>query len=305
MKSIEGLKQAQPYIRLYRDKIFVIKLGGGVLADEAARDSIAHQVGLMTDLGIKVVLVHGGGPQATKLSKRMGIEPEMIAGRRVTTDEVLDVVLMTYAGKINTEFVASLNQNGVKAVGLSGADSGTVVADRRPPVMITDDEGEERKVDFGHVGDIRDINTQLINDLFEGAYVPTICCLCHDSKGGMLNVNADSVAEAIAVALQAKKLIFLTEVDGLMSNRNDPNTLIPFADNRDLAELMAQGVVKAGMRPKVEACSRAATQGVKRTHIINGLNPDSLLTELFTGEGCGTMIVGVREKQKYQDEELA
>ncbi len=305
MKTIDALKQAQPYIRSYKDKIFVIKLGGGILADNEIIASISDQIGLLVDVGVKVIIVHGGGPQASEMSKSLGIEPQMIAGRRVTDEKVLDIALMTYAGKINTSFVSVLNQNGVKAVGLTGADSTSILADKREPVDITDDEGVTKKVDFGLVGDIVKIDSELITTLLDQGFTPTLASICAGGPKGVLNVNADSIAQSLAIDLGAEKLIFITEVDGLLKDVNDPGSLIPFADNNYLHQLLKAGVISRGMRPKIDACSKAVLKGVKRTHIINGLAPNTLLTELFTGEGCGTMIVNEREKKKYAAEELA
>ena len=303
--QITALLQSAPYIRLYRDNIFVIKLGGSILADKQATGALAEQCTLLSDLGIHVVLVHGGGPQATEISKKLGIQPTIVAGRRVTDSAVLEVVKMVYAGKNNVDFVSILREKGAPAVGLSGVDAGMVVAEKRPPVRIVDDDGVERQVDFGHVGDVTSVNTDLLYTLLDGGFMPVICCLGADESGAPLNINADTQAEALAVALGAKKLVYLTDSPGVLQDKDDPQTLIPFADAQDLRQLLESDSLKGGMRPKVEACLRAATSGVKRTHIIDGTAPGSLLIELFTGEGCGTMIVGEREKRLYQEKELA
>ncbi|RJO65855.1 MAG: acetylglutamate kinase [Myxococcales bacterium] len=303
--SVVSLKLAHPYIHLYRGKVFVIKVGGGVLANKGSCRALAGQIALLSDLGIRVVIVHGGGPQASELSRKLGIEPAIVAGRRITSDDVLNVAVMTYAGAINTAFVATLSAQGVRAVGLTGVDAGSVKVHRRPPVTILDDDGRPQTVDFGHVGDIDAVEPDLLTSLLDAGFTPTIACVCADAEGKLLNVNADGIAEAVAAALQAKKLIFVTEVKGLLGDPKDGATLIPFIDHAGLARLLESGSITAGMRPKVEACMRATKNGVKRTHIINGNDPDSLLIELFTGKGCGTMIVSEREKQSYQNEELA
>jgi len=297
-----SLKGAAAYIRLYRGKTFVIKLGGKVLANPDFADAAAEQCALLSDLDIRVILVHGGGAQASDLSRNLGLEPKIIAGRRVTDDAALEVVKMTYAGKVNVEMVSALRRHSVRAVGLTGIDAGLVLANRRPPVVVRDDDGKEQLVDFGNVGDITRVDTGILTHLLEGGYMPAVSCLGADEKGNPLNINADNIAEALAVALQAKKLIFLTDQAGVLRDRNSPATLVPFADAQDLAGLLETGVISGGMRLKVEACIRAATNGVKRTHIIDGTAPFSLLMEVFTGEGCGTMIVGEREKQIYQEE---
>ena len=251
-KGIVGLKGALRYVRAYRDQVFVVKLGGEVLDDADVLDGVAAQLALLASLGIRIVVVHGGGAQATALSRRLGIEPELVAGRR-----------------------------------------------------ITDDDGTSRQVDFGHVGDIDRVDPHLLKTLLDARLVPVVASLAGDEDGGVYNVNADTVAEALAVAMGAQKLIFLTGAPGVLRDRNDPATLVTFADPGDLAELMASGALAGGMRPKVEACIRAATKGVERTHIIDGRAPDSLLLEVFTGVGCGTMIVGRKERAAELEADLA
>lgn len=304
-KGISGLKGALRYVRAYRDHVFVVKLGGEVLADRHQLDQVAEQLALLASLSIRLVVVHGGGPQASTLSRRMGIEPVMIAGRRVTDDGALEVVTMVYRGLLNTELVSALHRAGVQATGLSGVDAELLTARRRPPVQVVDDEGVERLVDYGHVGDIDAVDPRVLRTLMEARFVPVISSLAGDRDGNVYNVNADTVAEAIAIALQAQKLIFLTGAGGVLRDRNDPSTLVTFADPDDLEELMASGALAGGMRPKVEACIRAATGGVERTHIIDGRVPDALLLEVFTGSGCGTMIVGRKEKATYLGVDLA
>jgi len=250
------------------------------------------------------VLVHGGGLQTTEMSQKLGLKPDIVAGRRVTCDDTLEVVKMTLAGRLNLDLASAFARYGLQAVGLTGVDSGLIKARRRPPVNITDDDGSDRLVDFGNVGDIDEVDPSLLDALIDSGYQPVVASLGGDGEGGVLNINADTVAEAIAVKMKAKKLIYLTEAPGILADKNDPNSLVPFADANDLRDLIASGAIAAGMRPKVEACLRACTQGVKRTHIISGLLENSLLTEIFTGEGCGTMIVAEREKQEYQEHEL-
>ncbi len=304
-KGITGLKGALRYVRAYRDHVFVVKLGGDVLADDEALDRVAGQVGLLSSLSIRMVLVHGGGPQATALSRRLGHEPTIIAGRRVTDDTALDVAKMVYGGTLNTDLLASLRAHQVQAVGLSGVDADLITARRRPPVSVVDDAGVTRTVDYGHVGDVDRVDPRVLSTLLDNRFVPVVASLAGDGEGNVYNVNADTVAESLAVALQAQKLLFLTGAPGVLRDRNDPATLVTFADPDDLAALMASGAIAGGMRPKVEACIRAATGGVERTHIIDGRLPDSLLLEVFTGAGCGTMIVGRKEKATYLGVDLA
>ncbi len=304
-KGIAGLKGALRYVRAYRDQVFVVKLGGDVLSDPAIRDQVAAQLALLSSLSIRLVVVHGGGPQATALSRRLGHEPKMVAGRRVTDDQALDVAKMVYAGQLNVDLLAALREHKVQPVGLSGVDADLITAHRRPPVSVVDDSGQTVRVDYGHVGDIDRVDPRVLTTLMEARFVPVVASLAGDEDGGVYNVNADTVAEALAVALGAQKLIFLTGAPGVLRDRNDPSTLVTFADPDDLAGLMASGALAGGMRPKVEACIRAATGGVERTHIIDGRAPDALLLEVFTGAGCGTMIVGRKEKATYLGVDLA
>ncbi len=304
-KGITGLKGALRYVRAYRDHVFVVKLGGDVLADRHQLDQVAEQLALLASLSIRLVVVHGGGPQASALSRRLGQEPQIIAGRRVTDDAALEVVTMVYRGLLSTQLVSALHRAGVQAVGVSGIDGELVVARRRPPVTVRDDAGTERRVDYGHVGDIERVNPLVLHALLDARFVPVVSSLAGDREGNVYNVNADTVAESLAIALQAHKLIFLTGVPGVLRDRDDVSTLVTFADPDDLTELMDSGALAGGMRPKVEACIRAATGGVERTHIIDGRVPDALLLEVFTGSGCGTMIVGRKEKATYLGVDLA
>ena len=304
-KGIAGLKGALRYVRAYRDQAFVVKLGGDVLKDPAALDHVAGQLALLHSLGIRLVVVHGGGPQASDLQKRLGQEPQMVAGRRVTDDAALEAVKMAFAGSLNTDLVAALREHEIQAVGLTGVDGDLLTARRRPPVRVVDDAGVERTVDYGNVGDIAGVDPRVLTTLLDGRFVPVVASLAGDADGNVYNVNADTVAETVAVAVRAMKLIFLTAVPGVLRDRNDPSTLVTFADPDDLAGLMASGALAGGMRPKVEACIRAATGGVERTHIIDGRAPDALLLEVFTGAGVGTMIVGRKEKATYLGVDLA
>lgn len=304
-KGIAGLKGALRYVRAYRDQIFVVKLGGDVLKDAEVLDQVAAQIALLSSLSIRLVVVHGGGPQATALSRRLGREPTIVAGRRVTDDAALEVAKMVYAGALSTDLVAALREHRVQAVGLSGVDADLITAHRRPPIAVVDDEGQTRQVDFGHVGDVDRVDPRIIATLVESRFVPVVASLAGDDEGNVYNVNADTVAESLAVALRAQKLIFLTGAPGVLRDRTDASTLVTFADPDDLAGLMASGALAGGMRPKVEACIRAATGGVERTHIIDGRAPDALLLEVFTGSGCGTMIVGRKEKATYLGVDLA
>ncbi|MEO8479157.1 MAG: acetylglutamate kinase [Gemmatimonadota bacterium] len=304
-RGIAGLKGALRYVRAYRDHVFVVKLGGDVLSDPHVLDQAAAQLALLSSLSIRIVVVHGGGPQASALSRRLGQEPEIIGGRRVTTDEALTVVKMVYRGLLNTDLVSALRHHGVQAVGISGVDGDLVTAHRRPPVQMVDDKGIERMVDYGHVGDVDRVDPRILTTLLDQRFLPVVSSLAGDVEGQVFNVNADTVAEQLARGLQAQKLIFMTGAAGVLRDRNDASTLVTFADPDDLTELMQSGALAGGMKPKVEACIRAATGGVERTHIIDGRAPDALLLEVFTGAGTGTMIVGRKEKATYLGVDLA
>lgn len=304
-KGIAGLKGTLRYVRAYRDHVFVVKLGGEVVKDDHALDGVAAQVALLHSLGIRIVVVHGGGPQATALSRRLGVEPVIVAGRRVTDDAALDVAKMVYAGTLNTDVLSALRAHQLQAVGLSGVDAELLTARRRPPVTMVDDAGKSAVVDYGHVGDIMHVDPRVLSTLMDARFVPVVASLAGDNDGNVYNVNADTVAETIAIALRAQKLVYLTGVPGVLRDPKDPASLVTFADPDDLAGLMASGALSGGMRPKVEACIRAATGGVERTHIVDGRVPDSLLLEVFTGAGTGTMIVGRKEKATYLGVDLA
>lgn len=303
--GIAGLKGALGYVRAYRGKTFVIKAGGEVSADGRARHALAVQIGLLHSLGIRCVLVHGGGPQATALARRLGTPPTIVAGRRVTDDAQLEIAKMTFAGSVNVDLLAALRQSHVAAVGLTGVDAELLTASRRPPREVRDDEGATRLVDFGHVGEIERVDVTVLETLLAAGFVPVVSSLAGDGDGNVYNVNADTVAEKLAIALAAAKLLVLTGAPGVLRDPKDPSTVVSFADGSELAALVESGAISGGMRPKVEACLRAAEGGVERTHILDGRTPDALLLEVFTGAGCGTMIVRGKDKEAYADAELA
>ncbi len=304
-KGISGLKGALRYVRAYRDNVFVVKLGGDVLKEPEVLDQIAGQLSLLSSLGIHLVVVHGGGPQASELTTRLGGPARIVAGRRITDDLALEVAKMVYAGSLSTDLVAALRAHQLPAVGVSGVDGELLTAHRRPPVKVVTDDDASIEVDFGHVGDIDAVSPRVLRTLLADRFVPVVASLAGGNDGAVYNVNADTVAERLATALGAQKLMYLTGVPGVLRDRDDPTSLVTFADPDDLAELMASGALAGGMRPKVEACIRAATNGVERTHILDGRAPDALLFEVFTGAGYGTMIVGRKEKATYIGVDLA
>ncbi len=296
------LKRAVPYIRLYKGKVFVIKVGGSVLKKPEVLDSVAEDIGVLSQLGVSVVVVHGGGPQATELSRQLGHEPTMIAGRRVTGDKDIDIVKMVFAGRLNLDLTSALEEGGTRAVGLSGADASFMRARRRPP---STPPGADQQVDWGHVGDLEHVDPAIIYHLLGGGYVPVICSLATDGQGNVLNVNADTVATSVAVALKAEKLMFLSDTNGLLDDSSDPESTLSYVTPEEIEARKKSGQISGGMLPKIDACLTAVRGGVRRTHILPGLRPMALLTEVFTNEGCGTMILGPEESRAYARDELS
>ena len=223
MNEVALLKQVLPYIRHHKKSTMVVKLGGEIAANADALRSLAEDVSLLVHVGIRIVLVHGGGPQATEMQRRLGLEPVMVGGRRVTDEATLDVAKMVFGGKINTDILSALRAQGVGAVGLSGVDANLIHATRRPPTEFTDPAtGAKTLVDYGHVGDIQSVDTSLLTLLLEAKYVPVLASLASDERGNILNINADTVASVIAKDLQAGKLVILTGVPGLLRDKDDP-----------------------------------------------------------------------------------
>ncbi|KPJ87304.1 MAG: hypothetical protein AMS17_08850 [Spirochaetes bacterium DG_61] len=300
MENIHILRQALPYIRKYKNQLFVIKLGGELVQGAEVLDDIAQDISLLHQIGIKVILVHGGGPQATELSEKLGISPKIIEGRRVTDEAVLEVAKMVFAGKINHEILTMLKKYGAKSVGLSGIDGDIIVAKRRAPVELVDEKtGKKNNIDFGHVGDIVSINTELPEVLLSHQYIPVIASLADDSEGNILNINADTVASHIAGAMRAYKYITMTNVGGILRDINDPDSRISYISQNEALTLIREGVIQGGMIPKIRECIWAVENNVRRVHILNGFEKNSLLLEVFTKRGNGTMILSDREIEEY------
>ena len=296
MHRITPLLGAHPYIRLFRGKTFVIKVSGSILADPGARANLAEDVALLHHVGIRVALVHGGGPQLDGLCKQLDVPREVVAGRRVTDAKTLELARMVFRGSLNSDLVSALAGQGVKAVGLSGGDGGSVVGHRRPPRTMRDPStGVETAVDFGFVGDIDTVDAALPGMLLNAGMVPVYCSLIADANGGLLNTNADTIAARVAMALGAEKLLLCTSVPGLLEDPNDARRLVSYGDLGTVEELIRQGAVSGGMLPKLAAVGDALRGGVPRVHIIDGTRPHALLLEVFTNEGCGTMLVLRRE----------
>jgi len=285
------LKQALPYMRKHRKKTIVVKFGGHLVEDKAALRSLAADVALLHHIGLRLCIVHGGGPQATHLSERLGLAPQFVEGRRITDDETLEVAKMVFAGKINIEVLSAMRNEGLRAVGLSGVDGDIVRARRREVKEVRDPRtGTTRAVDFGHVGDIERVDTSLLRVLLDNGYVPAVASLGADDKGNVLNINADTVALEIAVDLKADKFINMTQVPGVLRSLQDPESLLSDLTVPEAEALIRDGTVVSGMIPKVRSCVEAVRRGVSRAHILNGLEPHAMLLELFTIRGAGTMI---------------
>ena len=301
--EIATLLQALPYIRRHKGATLVIKCGGEVARDSEALDLLAQDIALCVHVGIRTVVVHGGGPQATELAQKLGHEPNIIQGRRVTDDATLEVAKMVFAGQININILGALRRHGIQPVGVSGVDGDLISAVRRPATDITDAEtGETRLVDFGHVGDITEVNTRLLRKLLDDGYVPVLASLGSDRDGNIFNINADTVAARVAMDMKADKLLLLTNAPGLLQDPDDPATLISHICASRSEELLKTGAIRGGMVPKITTLVQAVRGGVPRAHILNGKAPHSLLIELFTKDGNGTMVTTRAEEKRYLDE---
>ena len=284
---VSALKHAVPYIRLFKRKVFVLKAGGEVFSTAASTRAMLEQLGILHQLGIRMVLVHGGGPQSTQLAGALGHDAKFIDGRRVTDDQSLDVATMVLNGQINTRILAACRDLDIPAVGISGVDAGLIRAHRRPPVAGKDGT----QVDYGHVGDIESVDPDILQKQLDNDLMPVVSPLSCDSSGNILNINADTVAAAIAVELNAEKLILATGAPGILEDRDNPASLISYVDRGGLKRLIESGKLADGMLPKAAAIDSALAQGVPRVHVISYKSPDSLLLEVFTNEGTGTLVV--------------
>jgi acetylglutamate kinase len=274
---------------MYKNKVFVIKAGGEVFNDEVSTRALIEQVAILHQVGIKTVLVHGGGPQLDSMQKTMGIVTQMVNGRRVTDQKSIDATSMVLNGLINTRILAICRELGIEAIGLSGVDAGLIRAHRRPPVQVS--PGSNEMVDYGFVGDIDSVNTAVLEKLLENGLMPVVSPLSADAAGTLLNINADTVAAAIGGALAAEKLVLCTGAPGILENVNDPSTVISYTDIQGLRRMRDGGHIKDGMLPKAAAIESAIRGGVRRVHVITYKSSDSLLAEIFTNEGTGTLVV--------------
>jgi acetylglutamate kinase len=287
--AVRALKSAAPYIRMYKNKVFVIKAGGAVFADDASTRGLIEQVAILHQVGIRTVLVHGGGPQLDQLQASLGLETRMVNGRRVTDQKSIDVTAMALNGSINTRILAMCRALDIEAIGVSGVDAGLIRAHKRGPVRVSTASNET--VDYGFVGDIDSVNSAVIEKLLDNGLMPVVSPLSADASGTLLNINADTVAAAIGGALSAEKLILCTGANGILESVDDPSSIISYTDIAGLKRLRDQGCLKDGMLPKASAIEAAIRGGVRRVHIISYHAPDSLLAEIFTNEGTGTLVV--------------
>ncbi len=271
------LVEALPYIQRFRGRVVVVKYGGNAMVDPALATSFAQDVVLMHSVGLRPVVVHGGGPQISALMERLGKVPEFRDGQRVTDAETVDIARMVLVGKVNRDIVAAINLHGPLAVGVSGEDAGLILATARNP-------------ELGFVGDVEDVNPSILERLLAEDLIPVVSTIGADASGQAYNINADAVAGAVAEALGAEKVIYLTDVEGLLADRDDPRSLISRVDAGALEELVGSGTLAGGMIPKIAACLHAVAGGVGSAHLLDGRLPHVVLLELFSDEGIGTMI---------------
>jgi len=284
----EILIESLPYIRNFYGKVFIIKYGGSAQVKEDLKNAFAQDVVLFNYIGIRPVIVHGGGPKITSTMEKMGKKSEFIHGQRVTDKETMDIVEMVLGGLINKEIVSLINSHGGKAVGLSGKDGGLIKAKRKSIKKVSSDTGEDIIIDLGLVGEVTGIDTHILSSLEKEGFIPVISPIGVGLKGETLNINADYVAASIASALKAEKFILLTDVPGIMDKKNQ---IVSTLTKKQIKKLVNDGTITGGMLPKVQACLKAIEGGVSKTHIVDGRIPHCLLLEIFTKKGIGTEIV--------------
>jgi acetylglutamate kinase len=285
--AIRSLRSAAPYIRMYKGKTFVVKAGGGVFADAAAVRGLIEQIAILHYFGVRVVFVHGGGPQLTEITEALGVPTRMVQGRRVTDQKAIDATSMVLNGLINTKLLALCREMNIDAVGISGVDAGLIRAHKRAPVRL--DTGET--VDYGFVGDIDSVDTTVLNKLLDNGLMPVVSPLSADENGTLLNINADTVAASIGAALAAEKLLLCTGAPGILERVEDPSSIISYTDVAGLKRLREEKKIIDGMLPKAKAIEEAIRGGVRRVHVMSYKSPEGILAEVFTNEGAGTLIV--------------
>ena len=279
LERAEVLTQALPYIKKYSGKTVVIKYGGNAMINEDLKQQVMEDICLLWLIGVKVVLIHGGGPEISETMKKLGKKSEFVNGLRVTDRETVDIVQMVLAGKVNKTLVNLIQMKGGHAVGLSGIDGGILEATMKDEAL-------------GYVGEITRIRTQPITDLLEKNYIPVISTIASDRQGNTFNINGDTAAACIAGALGAERLIMMTDIAGLLRDKDDPSTLIPAVTVSEAKQLFEEGIISGGMIPKVDCCIEAIEKGVRHVVIMDGRVPHSILMELLTDEGAGTMVLG-------------
>jgi acetylglutamate kinase len=281
IKKANVLVEALPYIRRFRDKTIVIKYGGSAMVNDEIKASVLEDITLLKYVGVNPVIVHGGGPVINEVLDRFEIESDFYKGLRITTKEIMEIVEMVLVGKVNKEVVSLANKFGSKAVGLSGKDGNLIEAE---------DYALGDGVDLGYVGQVKRINSEVLDNLIEDGFLPIVAPIGAGSQGESYNINADLVAGQLAAALDADKLILLTNVEGILAEENDENSLISSLTISEAKEMMAKERIAGGMLPKVNSCINALKEGVRRTHILDGRVPHALLLEIFTDKGIGTMV---------------
>jgi acetylglutamate kinase len=284
--AIRSLRSAAPYIRMYKGKTFVVKAGGGVFADTAAVRGLIEQIAILHYFGVRVVFVHGGGPQLTEITQQLGVPTRMVQGRRITDEKAIDATSMVLNGLINTRLLAYCREMNVDAIGLSGVDAGLIRAHKRPPVKV---DGET--IDYGFVGDIDAIDTTVLTKLLDNGLMPVVSPLSCDENGTLLNINGDTVAAAIGAALNAEKLMLCTGAPGILERVDDPSSIISYTDLAGLRRLREEKRMVDGMLPKAKAIEDAIRGGVRRVHVMSYKSGEGILAEVFTNEGAGTLIV--------------
>jgi len=292
IENLDLLRESLPYIQKFQGKTFVVKFSGKVTEDKDNLASLAEELALLHQVGIRVCVIHGGGKQLTELARKLGVVQTVIEGRRVTDDDTLELAKMIFRGKINTEILAQFRRRGIQAVGLSGIDGGVVKAVRRPPRDVVNKKtGDTETIDFGHVGDVVEIDASLINTLLDSGYLPVISSLGADDDGKIFNINADTIASELAASLKAEKLILLSDINGIYLDESDENTKLSEITTSDARKMIESGQATGGMIPKLESLIALLDRGVNSAHIVSGTRRNAILAEVFTDEGTGTMIV--------------
>jgi acetylglutamate kinase len=290
MKDINILVEALPYIKKFHEKKILIKYGGHAMIDEEAMSSTVRDTVLLKYVGMEPLIVHGGGPEISRSMDKLGKEPKFIKGLRVTDEETMEIIEMVLVGKISTDIVSQISYHDGKGISLSGKDSRLIFAHKKPASKVTSESGSEEEIDLGLVGEIDCINTDLLEMFLKNNYIPVISPVGIANDGSSLNLNADTAAGEVASSVDAEKLIILTDVPGVLRDPNDPDSLIQRIKVDEVSDLIEQGVISGGMIPKIETCVKALEDGVKSCHIIDGRKKHSLLLEIFTKNGIGTMI---------------